>query len=90
MCLIHSDINPHTNQGTAALDGSAKDNDGNAWKLNAYVTVKWKRLTTACGKCNCGGNMVAKAPKHPKARVRCNKCGSEMFLSNWLRQSPNH
>jgi len=39
--------------------------------------------TKEFGKCRCGGAMVAKAPKHPKARVRCAKCGSQMFLSNW-------
>ena len=88
-CLIHSDIDRQTNKGTAALDGWASDADGNEWELSAYVTVKWKRLATGFGKCDCGGNMVAKAPNHPKARVRCDKCATEMFLSNWLRKSPN-
>lgn len=85
-CLLHSDIDRETNKGTAALDGWAKDDDGNEWELSACVTVKWKRTATGFGKCDCGGSMVAKSPKHLKARVRCNKCGKEMFLSNWLRK----
>jgi len=88
-CLLHSDIDRKTNKGTAALDGSASDADGNRWGLSAYVTVKWKRTATGFGKCECGGNMVAKAPSHPKARARCSKCGREMFLSTWLHLSTN-
>ena len=89
-CLLHSDIDRMSNKGTAALDGGARDGQGNAWELSAYVTVKWKRMATGFGQCKCGGQMVSKAPNHKNARVRCNKCAAEMFLSNWRRISPNH
>lgn len=86
-CLLHSDIDRKTNSGTAALAGWASDADGNEWELSTYVAVKWKRRATGFGKCDCGGNMVAKAPAHKKARVRCTKCGTQMFLSNWIQQA---
>ena len=88
-CLLHSDIDRETNKGTAALDGYAADAAGNEWELSTYVTVKWNRTATAFGKCECGGNMVAKSPGHKNARVRCLKCGTQMLLANWLRMSPN-
>jgi len=89
-CLLHSDIDRATNIGTAALDGWTKDGDGNEWELSAYVTVRWKRLATAFGKCDvvgCGGNMVSIAPNHKNARVHCSKCGTQMLLANWQRIS---
>ena len=88
-CLLHSDIDRKTNKGTAALNGWASDADGNKWELSTYVVVKWNRRATGFGKCACGGNMVSKAPSHPKARVRCDKCSRETFLSNWLRSEEN-
>ncbi len=89
MCLLHADINPTSNIGTAALDGYAHDDAGNEWQTSAYVNVKWKRTATGFGKCNCGGNMVSKAPNNKNARVRCHKCGTQMLLTNWRRISQN-
>ena len=91
-CLLHADIDPKTCKGTAALDGSARDVAGNEWELSAYVTVKWKRTAIGFGKCDkpgCAGIMQAKSLNHPKARVRCNKCNAEQFLSTWLRKISN-
>lgn len=31
----------------------------------------------------CDGILVCKLPSHPKATVRCNKCGSTRYLSNF-------
>lgn len=90
-CLLHSDIDLVTNNATASLEGYAHDPNGNEWELSAYVNVKWKRIVTAFGKCECGGNMVSKAPNNKNARVRCSKCGSQMLLENWKRiaMTPN-
>lgn len=42
-----------------------------------------KRNPIILGKCKCGGDMVCKQPTHPKANVRCNKCGSVTYLTTW-------
>lgn len=37
------------------------------------------------GRCRCGGEMLCKSPRHPKANVRCAACGATMYLDNWKR-----
>jgi len=81
-CLLHHDIDLATNRGTVALTGLAHDDEGNAWELETYVDVKWRRVTYGVGRCHCGAPMQARRLGHPKARARCAKCGSEMFVSN--------
>ncbi len=80
-CLLNSNINYRTNKGTAMLKGWASDDYGNEWELSARVTVKWKRLSTGFGRCNCGGNMVATAPNRKNPRLQCLNCGAKTFLS---------
>jgi len=40
-------------------------------------------LLGRCWNSWCDGTLVCKRPSHPKANVRCNKCGSTMYLSNF-------
>lgn len=38
-----------------------------------------------CWANDCDGTLVCKRPTHPKANVRCNKCGRVMYLTNYNR-----
>jgi hypothetical protein len=38
----------------------------------------------------CDGEAECKRPTHPNANMRCKKCGSTMYLSNWRKHNtPN-
>jgi uncharacterized Rossmann fold enzyme len=58
-----------------------------ASKMVAAGAVSLDRIVGRCWNSWCDGMLECKRPTHPKANVRCQKCGSAMYRSNWLQNN---
>ena len=62
--------------------------DDEEQNTEAIEPSKPRRQATHWGKCPnhwCNGELQVKSETHPKANIRCDKCGWTMYLSNWRR-----